>query len=242
MRLDKRVHKGCIAFIELNPSELLTPHNSNPPQQRSVRRSCPDPRLMSSHFKKFLSQRKQSIPPAAQSPGLSSAPTPPLPASRQQGSPPLPNASSSTASSSPNASQISLPRRQRHSSASSSMQESNPSGRPPSYTHAILEQQRGASPPVSGRTNSPMPPPPVNTQHHSGYSLQQIQSAPPHGPPRPAPTHTQSQYDARSAPPVPTAPYRPRALVEAEARANNKSQLIVGIDFVRLGWGLWQCS
>jgi hypothetical protein len=143
----------------------------------------------------------------------------------------LPNSNLLTTSSNPNDSPISPPRGQQLPSAGGSMQNPNQLGRPPPYTYAPPDQQLGASPPMDARPHSSMPSPPVNTQQSATYPPQQIYGAPPQSPPGP-PNFSRPQHGSSPATPQPTAPYRPRGLVQADAGAKDRTQLIVGIDFV----------
>jgi hypothetical protein len=195
----------------------------------SRRISSADRGLMSSHFKKLLSQRKPSSPPTSQPTGLASAATPPT--TPREGSPRLPNPTLPTTFPNPNDSQTSTSRGQQLPSADYSMQNPNQLGRPPAYTYALPGQLVDATPPMGGRPHTPVPSPPINTQQPAPYSPQHIRGAPPQDSPGTL-NYTRPQYSPQPGAYQATAPYRPRGILEADAGAKKKTRLIVGIDFV----------
>ncbi|KAK8233568.1 hypothetical protein HDK90DRAFT_414961 [Phyllosticta capitalensis] len=176
---------------------------------------------MNSRLKSFLSRDRDSHRRSTQNlAAQGTTNTTPPPGSASSLSPSNPGSSSST----------SLP----------TMNHPNPSvpaGRPPSYTLAPPGTAHlGAQQQNTGRTASPMPPPPINTapQGHQGhYSHPQGQIYQPAAGPPGYPPHAQHPgYPTYpNAPPAGPQSFTRPAPVEADGQGRSKAQLIVGIDF-----------
>jgi hypothetical protein len=188
---------------------------------------------MSSHFKKFVSERKSSSSPvfrtspvSASSASSASAPI----SGPTQGSPQLANFSESLTPPL-NASPSQIPRGQRPPSSARASQIPNQLGRSSSHTNASPHQQLNTSPLMGERLHSTMSLPAINTQQSASRLPRQIHGAPTTSPPEP-PRYAQPQYAYPPAVPPPISSISSGGLVQANAGGKNQTQLIVGIDFV----------
>jgi hypothetical protein len=191
---------------------------------------------MSSHFKKFLSQRKSSNSPVFQnSPAFSSSASSDatLVTGSPQGSPQLINFNDSpTPPPHPSNPQILLSQGHRAHSPSSPIQTPNQLDRSTSYTHVPPDPQLAASLPMREKPHSSISLPIMNTQQSASHIPRQTHGAATPDPPR-HPNYAQPQHSYPPATPQSRPPFRPGE--PANVGGKKQPQLIVGIDFVCAG-------
>lgn len=199
---------------------------------------------MSMSLRTFLGSKRKSSNNNSSTLGNSSTQSPPPNQSSISASPRSSQANSSTSS---------LPTQGQPPAPTANTNNMNPNagglGRPPSYTYAANGAPQLGAPGSQHRSNSPMPPPPINTATNpAGYPPQQIQpqygqqqqGPPGYGAPPPPNQGGYGQPQSYQ-PPVPQGPgsYARPGPAEVDGGARSKAQLIVGIDFVGYGSLFW---